>query len=107
MIDQINDFILRQIFDKSGLCRINSLISHQVVSRSLNSDLYSCTRGMLVMVEGKIIHALARKSLLFDLLQSSITVFTKVSSSYRLMREEAACEHHQVFFKNYSYYSWS
>lgn len=49
------------------------------------------------MVEGKIIHAFARNSLLYDILQSILTVFTKVSTSYRLMREEAACEHHRVY----------
>lgn len=92
----MNDLILRQIFDGSGFRRNCFEKCYPIVSHSLNGDLYTCTRGMLTRVEGKLLRLFARRDLFYEVVHSFLSVFTRVSVSYRQMREEAAYENHVV-----------
>ena len=66
------------------------------MSNSQNDDLFKCTQGMLLHAESGLIRSLARRDLLFVLLNSFFTVLNDATIKYRQMREEAAYENHDV-----------
>ena len=68
----------------------------RVVAKSLNGDLYSCARGMILQTENSLLHSLSRPDLFFVLSNSVMTVLNDVTTKYRLMREEAAYANHDV-----------
>ena len=67
-----------------------------IVNENKNDDLFKGIRGMLLHAENGLIQSLARRDLLFVLVNSLFTVLNDATIKYRQMREEAAYENHDV-----------
>lgn len=104
-VDHINQLILRSVFDSSFLRREWGG-TRIVVSRSLNNDLYGGMESLLLKSEKELMKAAVRPDLFFTMSDALLLLLTDNLSSYRLMREQAAYAHHDLFFakrKNRSY----
>lgn len=94
-VDHLNYLLLEEVFSGESFCWFSQSVSC-VVAKSLNGDLYSCARGMILQTENSLLHSLSRPDLLFVIFNSVMTVLNDVTTKYRLMREEAAYANHNV-----------
>lgn len=75
---------------------VSFLLSHHLVSLSLNGDLYHNIQLLLLQSETEIIHAVTRPNMVFRLCSLFLSLLLDTLSTYRLMLENAAYSNHDV-----------